>query len=82
MGCGVEHHGRRNLGEGLGLQEKQGTVFGEGEKNRGGPPQESPYTCVHGLSEGRAALEQAVDGKKPLGCATGDWAFLVQAVGG
>ena len=35
-----------------------------------------------GLSEGRAALMQAMDGKKPYARATGDWAFLVQAAGG
>ena len=38
MGWGVEHHSGRNLGEGLGLQEKQGTIVGVGRRRRGGPP--------------------------------------------
>ena len=31
MGWGVESHDRGNQGDGLGLQEKQGTIVGEGE---------------------------------------------------
>ena len=38
MGWGVEHNDRRNPGEGLGLQEKQGTITGEGERWRGELP--------------------------------------------
>ena len=36
-GWGVELHSSRNLGGGLGLQEKQGTIVGEGERRRGEP---------------------------------------------
>ena len=38
IGWGVESHDRGNLGEGLGPQEKQGTIAGEGESRRGRPP--------------------------------------------
>ena len=38
MRWGVEHHGRWNPGEGLGLQVKHGAVVGEGESRRGRPP--------------------------------------------
>ena len=31
-------HGRGNPGEGLGSQERQGTIVGEGEKRRGRLP--------------------------------------------
>ena len=34
----VEYHSLGNLDGGLGLQEKQGTIVGEGEKMRGRPP--------------------------------------------
>ena len=34
MGWGVERHGRGNLGEDLGPQEKQGDIVGEGERKR------------------------------------------------
>ena len=37
-GWGVEWHSRGNPGEGLGPQEKQGTIVGEDERRRGGPP--------------------------------------------
>ena len=69
-GCGGEHHGRRNVGEGSNPQERQGAIAGEGEKRRGRPPQETPYTracaCACGLSEGEAALAQATSSEKPL----------------
>ena len=39
-------------------------------------------TCVHGHSEGRSPLVQAMGGKKPFAWAIGDWALLVQATGG
>ena len=32
LGGGVEHHGRGNPGEGLGPQEKQGTIVREDER--------------------------------------------------
>ena len=32
MGWGVECHGRGNSGEGLGPQEKQGSIVGQGER--------------------------------------------------
>ena len=38
IGWGVRGHSQGNLGGGLGLQEKQGTIVGEGERRRGGPP--------------------------------------------
>ena len=40
MGRGVVCHGRGRgkLGEGLGPQEKQGAIVGEGEAKRGGLP--------------------------------------------
>lgn len=38
MGWGVEHHGRRNLGEDLSQQEKKGTIVGESESRRGRLP--------------------------------------------
>ena len=34
----VERHGRVNLGGGLGPQEKQDAIVGEGERRRGGLP--------------------------------------------
>ena len=37
MDYGVERHGRANPGEGLGPQDKQGTIVQEGKK-RDGPP--------------------------------------------
>ena len=42
----VECHRQENPGGGLGLQEKQATIAGEGERRRGGPPQESPSLCM------------------------------------
>ena len=44
--------------KGLGLQEKQGTIVGEGERIRGRWPQEYLSLCMRGLSEGRAPLVQ------------------------
>ena len=38
MGWGVEQCGRGNLGEGLGMQERQGEIIVEGKRRRGGPP--------------------------------------------
>ena len=38
MGWVMESHGRRNPGEGLDPQERQGTIVGEDERRRGGPP--------------------------------------------
>ena len=35
---GVEWQGRGNLGEGLDLQEKQGTIVGEGKRKKNGLP--------------------------------------------
>ena len=82
MGQGLECYSKWNPGEGLGLQGKQGTTVGEGERRRGGPPQESPCTHAQRLSEGGAPLVQATSGKKPLAQATGVWVLLVQATGG
>ena len=36
MGWGAEHHSRGNPGGSLGLQEKQGTIVGQGRRRRGG----------------------------------------------
>ena len=38
MGLGAEHHSQGNLEGGLGPQEKQGAIVGEGKRRRGGPP--------------------------------------------
>ena len=35
MGWGMEWHSQGNMGHGLDLQEKQGTIFGDGKKRRG-----------------------------------------------
>jgi len=35
MGWGVEHHGRGNMGGGLGPQDNQGATVGEGKRRRG-----------------------------------------------
>ena len=42
MGWGAECHSRRNPAGGLGMKEKQGAIVGEGERRRGGLPQEFP----------------------------------------
>ena len=42
-GLGVERHRGGNPGEGLGLQEKQGSIVEEGERRRGGASEESPW---------------------------------------
>ena len=38
MGWGREHHGRGNLEDVPDLQERQGTIVGEGERKRDRPP--------------------------------------------
>ena len=35
MDWGMEHHSGGNQGKGLGLQESQGTIVGEGKRRRG-----------------------------------------------
>ena len=67
----MECHSRGNSGEGLGLQERQGAIVGEGERRRGGrhrklPALEHEHAHAHGASEGRAALVQAMSGEKHL----------------
>ena len=37
---------------------------------------------MHGLSEGRGPLAQAIGGEAPIAQAMGNWAPLVQAMGG
>ena len=37
-GWGLEHHSQGNWWGRLGLQEKQGSIVGEGERKRGRPP--------------------------------------------
>ena len=71
-----------NLGGGLGPQEKQGSIVGEGERRRDRLPQE--YLSLHTsrLSEGGAPLVLATHGKVPLVGATGNRAPLMQAMGG
>ena len=58
MGGGAVCYGRRNPGEGLGPQEKQGAIVGKGERERGAPPWKSPCAHVRAyeLSEGGVAL--------------------------
>ena len=58
MGWEWEHHVRGNPGEGLDLEERQGTIVVEGQQ----------CACAHvcGHSEGSAALAQVTGGEKPL----------------
>ena len=63
-GWGVECHGRGNPGEGLGLQEKQGTTVGEGERRRSGLPQKSPHAHVWAL-RGQSSSDK---GLQETGC--------------
>ena len=59
MGWRVECHSQGNPGGGLGPQEKQGTIVGEGKWSRDRLPQKylSLHMCV--LSEGRAVGSKA-----------------------
>lgn len=45
MSWGVERCSRRYPGVGLGVQEKQGAIVGQGKRRRGRPPLESPRAC-------------------------------------
>ena len=83
-GWGVERHSREILGEGLGWQEKQGAIVGEGKRRRGGLPQQFPCTRKSSLrlSEGGAPLVQAMGGEKPFAQATGAQVLLTQAKSG
>ena len=77
MGWGVECQGRGNPGEGLGLQEKQGAIVGEGKRRRADCHRNLPaQACTGRLSDGRAPPVQATGGKKPLAQATGTGRFL------
>ena len=51
MGWGVERHGRGNLGEDLGPQEKQGDIVGEGRAGGVDPIGNSLLHSMH-MSEG------------------------------
>ena len=66
MGWGAKCHSRGNLGEGMGLQEKQSAIVGEGKRRQDGEPWE--YLSLHmlRLSEVEAPLTQATDGEAPL----------------
>ena len=71
----VEHNiwgNPRNPGGGLGPQEKQGSIAGEGKKRRGGRPWK--YLSLHmlGLKEGGAPLTQTTGGEAPLAWAMGN----------
>ena len=55
MGWGVEGHGRGNWGEGLGPQEKQGAIVGEGERRRGGTTTGISLCMSEQEDSGRAA---------------------------
>ena len=64
-----ECHGRGNPGECPDLQERQGTIVGEGERKGGRCHRKLPAlerAHARGLTESRAALVQAKGGKKPL----------------
>ena len=79
-GWGVECHGRGNLGEGLGLQERKVPLLG---RTRGGAAHHRNLpTRVHTGSVGGLALAQATGGKKPLAQVIGDWALLIWAASG
>ena len=57
---------------GQGLQEKQGTTVGEGERRRDGPSSEYLSLCMHRLSESGVPLAQVTGGKRPLAQAMGN----------
>ena len=49
MVWGMEHHGRGNLEEDLGLQKKKGAIVGEGERRGADHQGISLLTCVRTL---------------------------------
>ena len=61
MGWGAEHYSPGSMGGGLGPQEKQGAVLGEGKRKRGGT---TIGISLHlqGLSGGKTPLAQATSG--------------------
>ena len=73
QGQGVECHSQGNPGGGLGQQEKQGAIVGEGKRRKGRPPQEFLSLHMCGLLEGKAMDREAPLGpmKSPLTPATG-----------
>ena len=70
LGSGAEHHSQGNPGGGLDPQDKQGAIVGEGERRKGGPPQE--YLSLHmlGLSGSKTPLVWAKGGRVPPAWAT------------
>ena len=81
---GAECHSRGKPGGGLGPQNKQGTIFGEGKRRKGRPSIGIYFPHMYGISEGGGSLVQATDGKVPLAQAMGDrsppvWASCGQA---
>ena len=65
------------LWEEMGPQEKQGTLVVEGQRRRGGPPEESLSLCMHGLSGDRLPLVQAMGGEAPFAWDMGDSCLCV-----
>ena len=66
---------QREPGEGLGRQEQQGAIAGEGQRRRGGAPQASPRRRA---GSQRAGLLQ----RRLPALASGDWVLIVWAAGG
>lgn len=81
MGWRVEHHSQGSLGGGLGPQEKQGAITGEGERRRGQCHRNLPVHAWAFRGRGGAPLVQATGGKKTLALAMANGGLL-QATGG
>ena len=62
---------------GLGPQEKQDTIVGEGKRRRVDHHRNLPVHVHRG-----SYMVQPRGGKKPLALATGDWVLLMKAMGG
>ena len=85
-GRGMERHRQGNREGGLGLQEKQGAIVGEGEKRRGRLPHNSFSLHTHTWTlwcrlQVERSLAQATGDRVPLVQAMGGWAPLVWAKG-
>ena len=75
-GWGAECHSQGNLGGGLGLQEKQGAILGEGKRRRE-DHHRNLFPCALAGSQGVAPLAQVTGGKRSLAQSMGGQAPLV-----